>query len=123
FTGKLFEEKSTYHEHDQSFKMLIDMFFEDFMKLFFHKARNYIKFKTVRPLSEEVFTDIFGGQHRRADIVIEANVKGTDSVIIIHVEPQSTYEKNFHERMFLYYNLLYNKYRKPILPIAVYSYD
>ena len=122
FSEKLFEEKKIFHDHDQLFKTLIDTFFEDFMKLFFPEVHDYINFNTVRPLSEEVFTDIFSGEHRRADIVIEANVRGEDSVIIIHVESQSTYEKNFHERMFLYYNLLYNRYRKPILPIAVYSY-
>src|SRR5690625_2666887 len=77
----------------------------------------------MKPLSEEVFTDISGGEHRRADIVIETKLKGEETLIIIHVEPQSTYEKNFHERMYLYFSLLYNRYRKPILPIAVYSYD
>src|SRR5699024_12217675 len=29
----------------------------------------------------------------------------------------------FHERMYHYFSLLYHKYRKPILPIAVFSYD
>jgi hypothetical protein len=54
--------------------------------------------------------------------VIETTLKGTDVVVIVHVEPQSYVETNFHERMYQYFSLLYNKYRKPIVPIAVFSY-
>src|SRR5690625_4473767 len=46
-----------------------------------------------------------------------------ETTIIIHVEPQSHGQQNFHERMYLYQCLLYNKYTKPILPIAIFRYD
>ena len=55
--------------------------------------------------------------------MIEVKLKGQDTLIIIHVEPQSTYRKDFQQRMYHYFSLLYNKYRKPILPIAIFSYD
>src|SRR5690606_36536279 len=74
-------------------------------------------------LSEEVFTDLIEGESRRADIVIEVKLKGRETLIIIHVEPQSYVQSNFHERMYQYFSLLYNKYRKPILPIAIFSYE
>ncbi|MEH7111674.1 hypothetical protein V7124_04730 [Neobacillus niacini] len=32
-------------------------------------------------------------------------------------------EDSNHERMYYYFSQLYNKYRKPILPIAIFSYD
>jgi hypothetical protein len=31
--------------------------------------------------------------------------------------------QNIHERMYHYFSLIYNRYRKPILPIAIFSYD
>ena len=114
---------SRYTDHDQLFKELIHTFFAEFLELFFPEVHKYIDFSAIRPLSEEVFTDLLGGESRRADIVIEATLKGEETILIIHVEPQSYYQANFHERMYLYFSLLYNKYRKPILPIAVFKYD
>jgi hypothetical protein len=32
-------------------------------------------------------------------------------------------EELFTERMFIYFSRLYAKYRKPIIPIAIFSYD
>ncbi|GAB2543690.1 RpnC/YadD family protein [Gracilibacillus alcaliphilus] len=63
------------------------------------------------------------GNVRRLDMVLETKLKGKEAVIIIHVEPQSSQQTHFHERMFLYFNMLYNKYRKPIVPIAIFSYQ
>lgn len=114
---------SRYTDHDQLFKELLHTFFAEFLELFFPEVHKYIDFSAIRPLSEEVFTDLLGGESRRADIVIEAKLKGEETILIIHVEPQSYYQTNFHERMYLYFSLLYNKYRKPILPIAVFTYD
>lgn len=114
---------SRYTDHDQLFKELIHTFFAEFLELFFPEVHKYIDFSAIRPLSEKVFTDLLGGESRRADIVIEAKLKGEETILIIHVEPQSYYQTNFHERMYLYFSLLYNKYRKPILPIAVFTYD
>ncbi|GAA0615610.1 hypothetical protein GCM10009001_36060 [Virgibacillus siamensis] len=57
------------------------------------------------------------------DIVVETKLKKQDAMIIVHIEPQSSTQRDFHERMYLYFSLLYNKYRKPIVPIAVYTYE
>ncbi|WP_414672244.1 hypothetical protein [Lentibacillus sp.] len=82
-----------------------------------------VDFHAIKPLSKEVFTDLVEGETRRLDIAVETTLKETEAVIIIHVEPQSTKQTNFHERMYQYFSLLYHIYRKPIVPIAVFSYD
>lgn len=117
------EDKNEYMKHDQLFKELIHSFFEEFLEVFFPEIYDHIDFESIKPLSEEVFTDMLDGESRRADIVVETTLKGEDVVIIIHVEPQSYHQPNFHERMYHYFSLLYNKYRRPIIPIAVFSYD
>lgn len=117
------EEEQVYMKHDQLFKELIGNFFEDFLEVFFPKFHALIDFESIKTLSEELFTDLIDGENRRVDLVIEAKLRGGNTLIIIHIEPQSSYQKNFHQRMFLYFSLLYQKYRKPILPIAVFSYD
>lgn len=117
------EKKKEYVKHDQIFKELINNFFVEFLDVFFPEVHAGIDFESVKPLSEELYTDLIKGENRRVDIVIEAKLKGTDTLIIIHVEPQSTHQDDFHKRMYLYFSLLYNKYRKTILPIVIFSYD
>ncbi|WP_156857335.1 transposase [Oceanobacillus sp. AG] len=114
--------KSTYTKHDQLYKDLIKTFFKEFLEAFFPDVYEGIDFHAIKPLSEEVYTDVLQGETRRLDIVIETTLKGTDVVVIIHVEPQSYEQKHFHERMYHYFSMLYNKYQKPIVPIAVLTY-
>ncbi|WP_067725885.1 RpnC/YadD family protein [Oceanobacillus damuensis] len=115
--------KYTYTSHDQLFKELINNYFEEFLEAFFPDVHSNIDFTAIKPMSEEVYTDVLKGTARRLDIVIETKLQDEETIIIIHLEPQSYYENNFHERMYHYFSLLYNKYRKPILPIAIFSYD
>ena len=116
------EKTPTYTKHDQLHKELIHTFFKEFLEIFFPEAHDQLDFRTIKPISEEVYTDIVEGETRRLDIVVETKLRNTDVVIIVHIEPQSYVQRDFHERMFLYFSLLYNKYRKPILPVAVFSY-
>ena len=119
----IYEKKPPYTDHDRLFKELIQKFFEEFIEAFFPSVHMEINFSSVIFLDQEVFTDVTVGEKRRIDILAEVNLKGKDQIIHIHVEPQASYEKDFHERMFIYYSRLYEKHRKPILPIAVFSYN
>ncbi|MBT2214696.1 transposase [Virgibacillus dakarensis] len=116
------EESTVYPHHDQLFKELIRTFFEEFLEAFFPEIYPEIDFQDISFLSEEVFTDLLEGENRRLDVVVETKLKSTDAVVIVHVEPQSTKQSHFHERMYQYFSMLYHKYRKPIIPIAVFSY-
>lgn len=116
-------ETSDYTKHDLLFKDLIQTFFKEFIDIFFPDVHRHIDYHHTRMLSEEMHTDLHEGGTRRLDVVVETKLKGEDSIIIIHVEPQSYRLPEFNERMFHYYNLLYNKYRKPIVPIAVLNPD
>jgi hypothetical protein len=57
------------------------------------------------------------------DILVETSLKGQPGLILVHIEPQSYVQKNFNERMFIYFSRLYEKYRRKILPVAVFGYD
>ncbi|WP_391204696.1 Rpn family recombination-promoting nuclease/putative transposase [Psychrobacillus sp. L4] len=117
------EKSPAYKKHDQLFKTLITNFFEEFLEAFFPDVHQFVDFTSVKQLSEEVYTDLIDGETRRLDIVMETKMRGVETAIIVHIEPQSSYQPYFNERMFRYYSLLYNKLRKPIMPIAVFSYD
>lgn len=115
--------KPIYTKHDQLFKELINEFFKEFLEAFFPDVHDNIDFHTIKPIPDEVYTDLLEGSTRRLDIVVETRLKGTDVVIIIHVEPQSYKQNDFHGRMYHYFSLLYSKYQMPIVPIAVFSYE
>ncbi|AEP00953.1 Rpn family recombination-promoting nuclease/putative transposase [Weizmannia coagulans] len=117
------EKHAGYHVHDRLFKELIQNFFQEFMDAFFPDLSADLDYRRVRFLSQEQFTDFPGGEQKRVDILAETKVKGKDTVILIHVEPQSYYEKPFPERMFRYYMMISLRHRKPVLPIAVFSYE
>ncbi|WP_158736788.1 transposase [Alteribacillus sp. YIM 98480] len=110
-------------DHDRLFKELLFNYFEEFILLFFPDVYEMIDFQDTRFLSEELFTDVTEGATYRVDLLAETRLKGEDTLIIIHVEPQSYVQHQFNERMFLYFSRLYETYRRKILPIAIFSYD
>jgi hypothetical protein len=110
-------------DHDRLFKVLIQTFFKEFMQLFFPQAYEAINFANLKFLSEEIYTDLVAGEKRRVDILAQGVLQEEAVLVIIHVEPQAYYQKEFAERMFIYSSRLYEKYRCRILPIAVFSYD
>ena len=110
-------------DHDRWFKELITTFFEEFILAFFPNVYEHLDFHHVTFLNQEVFTDVIKGRKGTVDLLVETKLKGNDTLIIIHIEPQSTYQKDFNDRMFIYFSRLYEKYRRPIVPIAIFSYD
>jgi hypothetical protein len=110
-------------DHDRLFKELLSTFFEEFIMLFFPNAYEEIDFHNFRFLSEEIVTDVTEGEKYRLDLLVETKLKGEDGLIVIHVESQAQYQHNFNERMFIYFGRLFEKYRRKILPIAIFSHD
>ena len=108
--------------HDRLFKQLFSTFFEDFMTLFFPDAARHIDFSHLSFLRQELFTDVARGDVRYVDLLVETKLKGEDGVIVVHVETQAARQRDFHERMFVYFARLYEKLRKRIVPVAVFGY-
>ncbi|CAM3920288.1 hypothetical protein SAMN06265348_111168 [Pedobacter westerhofensis] len=46
---------------------------------------------------------------------------GTEEWILLHLEVQEKYRKDFSKRMFDYFNKLYDKYKKPITAYAIFT--
>jgi predicted transposase/invertase (TIGR01784 family) len=110
-------------DHDRLFKELLETFFAEFIELFFPAAARSIDLKHIQFLQQEIFTDVTAGEKRKVDILVETRLKDEPGLILVHVEPQAYEQKNFNERMFIYFSRLYEKYRRKIIPVAVFSYD
>ena len=59
----------------------------------------------------------------RRSLVVKARFQGREAYFLIHIETQSWPQGGFPERMFDYFVLLRFKFRLPIYPIAIFSYD
>ncbi|NLI12953.1 Rpn family recombination-promoting nuclease/putative transposase [Pelotomaculum propionicicum] len=110
-------------DHDRLFKELLETFFAEFIELFFPEAALSIDLKHIKFLQQEIFTDVTAGEKRKVDILVETRLKDEPGLILVHVEPQAYVQKNFNRRMFIYFSRLYEKYRRKILPVVVFSYD
>jgi predicted transposase YdaD len=110
-------------DHDRLFKELLENYFAEFMQLFFPIAAQAINLKQIKFLQQEIFTDITAGEKHQVDILVETRLKDEPGLILIHVEPQAYAQKEFNARMFIYFSRLYEKYRRKILPVAIFSYD
>lgn len=110
-------------DHDRLFKLLIETFFEEFIMLFLPEAAESINFSDITFLNQEILNDLMEGEKKVVDLLVKTRLRGQDSIILLHVEPQSYYQDHFNERMFIYHNRLYEKHRLPILPVALFTYD
>lgn len=109
--------------HDALFKELISTFLFEFLELFAPAVLDDLDRDSVEFLPQEAFADLNKGKKRVVDILVKAKFRGVPTCFLIHVEVQAARRANFAERMFLYYAVLYTKYRLPIFPIALFSYD
>ncbi|MCL6613419.1 MAG: Rpn family recombination-promoting nuclease/putative transposase [Firmicutes bacterium] len=110
-------------DHDRLFKELLETFFDEFITLFFPELRREIDLTGLRFLQQEIFTDVTTGDKHRVDLLAEVRLKGEEGLILVHIENQAQFQPDFAERMFVYFARLYQKFRRKILPIAVFSYD
>ncbi|SFG14336.1 transposase [Sporolactobacillus nakayamae] len=111
-------------DHDRRFKVLLHEFFDEFLEAFFPKIYQALDLSEKKFLSEELFADMVEGDKKRADVIAETKLKSKkDVILIVHLEAQNYYQEDFSERMYLYYCMIYLKFRKPVLPIAIFSYD
>ncbi|MEK3834559.1 MULTISPECIES: Rpn family recombination-promoting nuclease/putative transposase [unclassified Paenibacillus] len=112
--------------HDEAFKKLLETFFQEFIELFFPELDSMLDYNETRFLMQELLVDIVGEEARELDLLLEIRYKGLDGYILIHLEPQSYRDSRFHERMFIYFSRLFERYRKEhklIIPIAIFTSD
>lgn len=111
-----------YIGHDRLFKELLETFFGEFIEVFFPQVYAALDLNQIRFLQQELFTDVTRGAQHRVDILVETRLKEEPGIILVHVENQASIQKEFNERMFVYFSRLYQQHRCRILPIAVFSY-
>ncbi|XID93273.1 Rpn family recombination-promoting nuclease/putative transposase [Paenibacillaceae bacterium WGS1546] len=112
--------------HDEAFKKLLQTFFAEFIELFFPELDVLLDHSHTRLLMQEQLVDIVGEEAKILDLLLETRYKALDAYILVHMEPQSSRQKDFPERMFIYFGRLFERHRKEhrlIIPIAIFTAD
>ncbi|HVC96723.1 MAG TPA: hypothetical protein VND64_23800, partial [Pirellulales bacterium] len=118
-------------DHDQRFKTLLQLFFADFLRLFFSSWAERFDFKHVEWLNLEVFADPPKGRRRTLDLVAKVRArkavrtelagKRPHWLALIHVEIEGQDRvAPLRPRMWQAYHHLREKYGMPVLPIGLY---
>lgn len=112
--------------HDEAFKKLLQTFFAEFLELFFPEVNELLDYRHTRLLMQELLVDVVGEEARILDLLVETRYRATDAYILVHLEPQSYRQDDFHERMFIYFSRLFERHRrqhKLVIPIAIFTSD
>jgi len=112
--------------HDEALKKLLQTFFAEFIELFFPELSALLDHRHTRFLMQELLVDVVGEEARTLDLLLETRYKALDAYILVHMEPQSYRQKDFHERMFIYFSRLFERHRNQhrlIIPIAIFTAD
>ena len=113
--------------YDSPWKESIERFFQAFMAFFFpriHDDINWVKgYEFLDKELQQVARDASFGQRRADKLVKVWRRNGKQSLILIHIEVQSQYESNFAQRMYVYNYRIFDKFRLPVVSLAVLGDD
>jgi hypothetical protein len=112
---------------DILWKGIIEDFFEDFLTFFYPEASDIFDFsKGFEFLDKELEQIVLpsSSKYRIADKLVKVYTKeGLEQWILVHIEVQGYEDDEFAERMFTYFYRIYDKYRKDISALAIFTDD
>ena len=126
-TTLIWEKSSDYQagvvDQDGLWKKVIGELFEDFLLFFSPELHAEVDFSVgAEFLQQELFQQIIKEKsgRRSTDQLVKVHLKGgQEKWVLIHVEVQSTNEKDFAKRMFQYFYRIYDRYDKEIVTLAI----
>ena len=109
--------------YDQTWKEAIGQYFESFLQFFYPKIYEQIDWsKTPISLDKELeqITASSQTKKRYADKLFQVWLLNNEIIwILIHIEVQSQYDKQFPKRMFIYNYRSFDLFNKPVISLAI----
>ncbi len=115
------------HRQDILWKGLLEDVFADFLELLYPDVWSVLDKQRGFTFLEQELEQVFPpGDDQFSPKVVDKLVRaytleGREEWILIHIEVQHQYRRNFSERMFVYFFRLFDKYRKKITAFAVFT--
>ncbi len=109
--------------YDETWKEITGKYFELFLMFFYPKIHQQINWQR-KPISLdkelEKITASAKTQKRHADKLFKVWLKDNQEIwILIHIEVQSQYDKEFPQRMFIYNYRAFDLYNQPVISLAI----
>ncbi|CAM3999100.1 hypothetical protein SAMN06265348_10174 [Pedobacter westerhofensis] len=114
-------------QNDTLWKGILEPFFYDFLSLVDPKlAATIDNIREITFMDKELVQQRPAAGNKYEQKIVDKLVKlytitGNEEYIILHLEVQDQYRKNFNERMYGYFNRLYDKYKTPITALAIFT--
>jgi hypothetical protein len=109
--------------YDETWKEVIGDYFDSFLAFFYPEIYQQIDWnKNPISLDKELeqITASADSKTRHADKLFQVWLLDNQEVwILIHVEVQSQYDKEFSQRMFIYNYRAFDLYQKPVISLAI----
>ncbi len=109
--------------YDSPWKEMLDLYFPDFLAFFFPHAYEDVDWaRGWESLDQELHKLIRDGEagKRLADKLIRVQrLDGQEGLVLVHVEVQGEHDVELPERMFVSNYRIYDRYRRPVVSLAV----
>ncbi len=114
-------------DYDSPWKDILERFFPQFTSFFFPLVHQGIDWNREYTFLDKEFQQLVRDSEmgrRLADKLVRVHtLDGTPLMVLIHVEVQGSHETDFSERMYVYNYRIYDKYRCPVVSLAVLTDD
>ena len=114
-------------DYDSPWKEILEGFFPEFISFWFPEADRDIDWKRGYQFLDkelgQIAHDAEVGRKYVDKLVRVWQQEGEEEWVMIHVEVQTGPEKEFAERMYIYNNRIYDKYRRRVASIAILADD
>lgn len=110
-------------DYDSPWKEALERYFSDFVALLFPRIHAAIDWSKGHGFLDkelqQVVRDAASGR-RHADKLVQVYTReGAETWVLVHVEVQGDAEAGFAERMYVYHDRLFDKYRTDVVSLAV----
>jgi hypothetical protein len=114
-------------EFDSPWKEILEAYFPDFLAFFFPTIHGEVDWSRGYNFLDQELTQVTKDAEtgkRLADKLVKVwKLTGEETWVLAHIEIQSQESSDFNERMFIYYYRLRDKYKIPIVSLAILGDD
>jgi hypothetical protein len=110
-------------DFDNPWKEAISLYFQPFMRFFFPNIEEEIDWDRGYEFLDQEFQQVVReaetGKAYTDKLVKVWRRSGTEIWVLVHIEVQSQAQEEFAERMFIYNYRIYDRYKKPVVSLAI----
>jgi hypothetical protein len=110
-------------DYDSPWKDILERFFYEFVGFFFPDVHTGIDWEQEYTFLDKEFQQLVRDSEmgrRLADKLVRVHTRdGSPLMVLTHIEVQGAFERNFAERIYVYNYRIYDKFRCPVVSLAV----